>query len=218
VSNQSGCVRIAGCAFIVIWLGVALLFIWVFLGGALPALIEDGRVQPLAFLRELPLVPLLVFLLMAGVGVAVGGWILWRLSAGLVLARPVMELSKEFYDVGDRVQVSYRQQFRRAAEVERAELLLLFRETVTYTRGSDTYTDTHDVVAGRHQITAPRSFQERQWLDAQVTLPIPRDGMHTFMAPDNKVQWYLRVEVDVKRWADYRHDSEIQVRPVLAGG
>jgi hypothetical protein len=45
-----------------------------------------------------------------------------------------------------------------------------------------------------------------------VALRIPRDAMHTFEAPHNKVIWTLKVQGDVKWWPDFEYEF-----PMLAG-
>ena len=40
--------------------------------------------------------------------------------------------------------------------------------------------------------------------------------MHTFIATRNKLQWFIRVEIDFAKWPDYKEDFEIHVLPEMS--
>lgn len=216
--RQLGCGRIAGCGFALFWTAFVLVFWVVFLGEYLPILFEDGQFRPGEFLAAVPMFPFLFLLLFLLIGLAIGAWSIWQLSVALIVAPAELTLSGDSFKVGEAIQVSYRQQFRRDAEVERIELLLTMKETVHYQRGTETETDIHEEVVDRHVVSGPQSFRSGKRAEGAATLQLPRDGMHTFKASNNKLQWFVKLEMDLQKWADYREERELEVRPVLAGG
>jgi hypothetical protein len=46
-----------------------------------------------------------------------------------------------------------------------------------------------------------------------VGFAIPDDTMHSFEAQNNKIDWELAVEGEIKRWPDVKSSFEITVLP-----
>jgi hypothetical protein len=49
-------------------------------------------------------------------------------------------------------------------------------------------------------------------------MAIPSEAMHTFIADNNKLQWFVRVHVDIVDWPDLEENYEIRVMPQKAWG
>lgn len=89
-------------------------------------------------------------------------------------------------------------------------LQLVKHEWVEYSCGTDTCTDTHDVVVDS------RDFKPKQGADYEVTFAVPADAMHTFHASKNRIQWFVTIRLDIPTWADYYERYE--VRCLAQGG
>jgi hypothetical protein len=148
----------------------------------------------------------------------IGGWILFRVVNPMVakarVERPEVIISKGAVRVGESFRVTYRQPFKYAADVEKILIQFVLRETAIYRRGSSTYTAVHNHM--HFEQTYPgRSYQSGQLFEDSLELQIPADGMHTFQAANNKLQWFVHVEIDFAKWPDYKDDFEVQVLPEM---
>ena len=129
---------------------------------------------------------------------------------------PLISVATTRLPVGGRFVVAYEQTWKRAAEVNRIVVQLVLRETVRYTRGTDTDTDTHDDVV-QELVTEGRRFEAGEVFRNEYALRIPEDGMHTFTPSwDNRIEWFVRVSVDIADWPDLEREYEITVLPELA--
>jgi len=149
----------------------------------------------------------------------IGGFLVYKLLNPIVarsrVDKPEMILSKETLRVGDSFQATYRQGFKVGADVEKIKIEFVLRETATYRRGTNTYTAVHNHT--HYEQTYPgRRYENGQQFEDAIELAIPKDGMHTFMATRNKLQWFIRVEIDFANWPDYKEDFEVKVRPEIS--
>ena len=60
-----------------------------------------------------------------------------------------------------------------------------------------------------------RHYQSDQLFEEALQLQIPKDGMHTFIASRNKLQWFIHVKINFAKWPDYEEDFEIKVLPEM---
>ena len=172
----------------------------------------------------------LAFLLSEGlrsVGTVIGGCLA---LVGLVIAEegfryaaasrragePVISVETSRLPVGGRFVMAYEQTCKRAIQINHIVVQLILRETVSYNRGTDTTTDSHDhvlqelVSQGRH-LTAGEAFR------SEYSLHIPENAMHTFaLSPNNQIEWFVKVSVDIADSADLEREYEITVLPELA--
>jgi hypothetical protein len=142
---------------------------------------------------------------------------IWRYFSRLRLSSPVVTISNTELQVGERFNVDYQQAFKVASEVSKASISLVFQEAATYTQGTDTRTDRHTNVVETHEIQG-RRFEAGEILQQSLSMAIPGEAMHTFIANNNKLQWFLRVHVDIVDWPDLKEDYEIRVLPQKAWG
>jgi hypothetical protein len=126
--------------------------------------------------------------------------------------------------VGEPFSVSYRRRCKRATDVSRIRLELVLRETVEYTaegRGRDgtyTYTETvtHDDIT-QDFVVAGRRFEPGQTINENRTFRIPADGMHSFTADHNRIEWYVVAHMDMPKSGDDSWEEKLTVLPELAG-
>jgi len=160
--------------------------------------------------------PLLVTVLfsvpffLVGVGLLV--WSVWPMVVGLRVTRPEVVVSDDAVRPGDSFSYSFRQTFKRAAEMKQASFQLLLRETAIYRRGTDTYTVHHDHVVQRHDLP-PRPFQAGETLSDQRLWQIPAEAMHTFVADRNRLRWLILAQVGISGWPDFKEEYEVRVLP-----
>jgi len=141
------------------------------------------------------------------------GWVIWSgISKGLNLDKPEVVVSTSRLRVGEAFSFTYRQRFKRAVTTNGVTIQLLLRETAIYRRGTDTHTDTHDKVIQEFQHFGKRYESGEAFYD-QRTLQIPPNGMHTFAAQRNKVQWFVKTELKLAGWPDVTELYELTVVP-----
>lgn len=96
-------------------------------------------------------------------------------------------------------------------------LHLVGRESATYRVGTDSRTDTavfHRVRLLEHSLEHGGAAR----FPAQGTLEvsIPADGVPSFDAPNNKIEWIVEVRGDIPRWPDISYDFRLPVGPPSA--
>lgn len=184
-----------GCflAFGLIWTGFSVFM--------LIMAIRDAEVMAMAFVS--------LFVLIGFVMVVAA---LWRYISKLKLSSPVLMISNTELRVGDRFNLEYQQAFKTASEVTQASVSLLFQEAATYTQGTDTRTDHHKTIVETYEVPG-RRFESGEVLQQSFSMAIPNDAMHTFIANNNKLQWFIRVHVDLVDWPDLEEDYEVRVLP-----
>jgi len=148
--------------------------------------------------------------ILIGIVMIVGAF--WRTIASVKVAPPAIHVSKERVRIGENFSVTYEQSFRMPSEVLDSKVELIFRESATYQQGTDTRTDTHEEVIDFFESPAKR-FERGEKSHESGTFEIPKDAMHTFNQSKNKLQWFVRVDVDVQGWPDMVEEYEIQVLP-----
>ena len=122
--------------------------------------------------------------------------------------RPVLTASAQAVPLGGTLDV----QWRFTGSVRRlARLRITFegREEATYRRGTTTTTD-KSVFANLPLI---ETTDRAQMSGGSARLTIPRDLIHTFTAPNNKIIWTLRVAGDIPKWPDVSAEFPIAVLP-----
>jgi hypothetical protein len=158
------------------------------------------------------LVSALIPIVMVAIGIALLVGALWRYLAAVKVARPEISVSKSVLHVGESFGFVYHQMFKRPTDVQNICVQLIFRESATYTRGTDTTTDVHDQIIDSVDGSA-RHFEAGEIFHQDYSFEIPTGAMHTFIARHNKLQWFVRAQVDIAGWPDMNEEYEIQVLP-----
>jgi hypothetical protein len=154
--------------------------------------------------------------LFAAVGLGAIAWGLRPAVARMRIGAPDMAISNTRLRVGEEFSVSYRQTWKRAADVNRVVLQLVLRETVRYTRGTETVTENHDEIVQAFE-SPGRHFRAGEMINEHRGFRIPETGMHTFTrSGDNKIEWFVMVSVEIARWPDFTREYELIVLPEMA--
>jgi hypothetical protein len=142
-------------------------------------------------------------------------------AARMRVAAPEVDVPSASLHVGQQFSVNYRQMCKHLIEAGRVRFSLVVRETAEYTTSdsqgrTQTSTATHDATV-QEFVLAERRFDSGETISESCTLCIPADGMHTFIADNNSIKWYITVCVEMGRWPDYRWEHEVTVSPELLG-
>lgn len=160
--------------------------------------------------------PSMETVLFAAVGLGAIAWGLRPAVARMRIGAPDMAISNTRLRVGEEFSVSYRQTWKRAADVNRVVLQLVLRETVRYTRGTETVTENHDEIVQAFE-SPGRHFRAGEMINEHRGFRIPETGMHTFTrSGDNKIEWFVMVSVEIARWPDFTREYELIVLPEMA--
>jgi hypothetical protein len=159
---------------------------------------------------------LLIELPFFAVGIGMLAWVFWPAIVGMRIARPEVAVSSDALRVGEEFTFAYRQLLKRAADLRRVAIEFVFRETAIYRRGTDTVTVTHETPIETFERDG-KYFGAGETLSEELALRVPADGMHTLDAPRNKLQWFVKVHVEIAGWPDFKEEYEIPVIPERVG-
>lgn len=88
------------------------------------------------------------------------------------------------------------------------------REAARYTRGTDTYTDTHTFAT--IEIVQTNDRQHIRAGNAMVV--IPEYTMHSFDGGNNKIIWEIKIHGKISHWPDISEEYEFTLHPLAIGG
>ena len=121
-------------------------------------------------------------------------------------------LYSDFICIGDEVKLNWA--FKgNVNKIKRFRLSLTGMESASYTRGTDTVTDTHNfykMIVVEH--VNPAFMQQ-----GEVRIQIPPATMHSFKSNNNSITWMLQVHCDIPKWPDTKDDYTIAVHPLQEG-
>ena len=122
--------------------------------------------------------------------------------------RPILSASAGAVPLGGTLDVRWRFTGN-ARRLTHLAITLEGREEATYRRGTTTTTDKNFFAILPLLDTADRT----QMSGGSAKILIPRDLIHTFTAPNNKIVWTLRLAGDIPRWPDVTAEFPITVLP-----
>ena len=148
--------------------------------------------------------------LLVGLGVMLAG--ATQILAGMKVGKPEVTVSSDTLRVGETFSFSYRQSFKKRAEVKQILFQLLQRESATYRRGTDTVTVTHEDIVRKFEHPG-RQYQAGEIFYGDHKFQIPPTAMHTFKGNNNKIGWFIRVKVAFAGWPDLKREYFLTVLP-----
>lgn len=98
--------------------------------------------------------------------------------------------------------------------INRFGLWLEGREAATYRQGTDTRTD-HNTF---ERIPIIEATNPNDMRTGRVQFAVPEFTMHSFEAPNNKIEWMLKVHGDIPRWPDMQEEYAVTVLPLAPSG
>jgi hypothetical protein len=209
---QTGCLGFFGLVFIAG--GLAAVVIPLVAGGLVD--FSDGQLQ----LGDVDLIPILsvvvcVGLPLGGVGLLMIGAAVRTMLARARVAPPAVAVSTTTPRVGEIFTVDYQQTYRVATNVQLIRMSLILRESATYQRGTDSVTVTHEHFVQTYDLP-PRQFSAGETFQDRRQFQIPPLGMHSFAANRNKLNWFLKVTVQISGWPDFEDEFSLVVQPQIA--
>lgn len=106
----------------------------------------------------------------------------------------------------------------RPGRVDQVKISLVGEEQATYSRGTDTSTDTKAFykqrLVGEDQKRGKYDPAQTRDDRGEVIVQVPLDTMHSFNANNNKIVWKLVVKAEVPRWPDPKDEYDLTVLPL----
>jgi len=183
--------------FALIWNGVTLAFLIKVAEG-----FEQG--EPEWFLT-LFLIPF-VLIGLGSIG-AIGYYFL-----ALFNPRPTVTLSQPTVTLGGTMRMEWKFSGRTHA-MQRLQIHLRGEESATYRRGTDTYTDTERFA----DMLLFDSVDPLDMASGVVELRVPDDSMHSFDGGNNRIEWKICIDGEIRRWPDVRETYPLVVLPHPVG-
>jgi hypothetical protein len=115
---------------------------------------------------------------------------------------------------GEKVDFSFTHTFRSDVKINWIKTQLIFRETATYQRGTDTTTVTKNHIMDEYEEPG-FNFQGGQMLNKAYSFPIPEDGMHTLKVRRNALEWFIKFEADIPSLPNFVEEFELIVLPEM---
>lgn len=180
---------------------------------AITLIIGIGAVSQGGFFALLFMIPFLA------VGIGLISYAYAPNLRAMKITPPDVRLSTDIARLGETFSFSYFQQVKKPLQVDRISIRFIRRESASYTRGTDRYTDTDEQILGTIE-KQPRLYREGESISVNETFTVPLEGMHSFNGNNNKILYLVKVEVLIAKWPDVKEDYPIFVVPdrLLATG
>jgi hypothetical protein len=117
------------------------------------------------------------------------------------LGPPVISMEPVEIPVGGEVNMSWRQKFNAGAQVQKAEIRLVFEELAGTAggKGSRIYGD--ETVVQELEL-AGRQFVVGDEMLLAGRMQVPATGMHSFKSEDNRLAWFFEGRIRIDGWKD----------------
>ncbi len=187
--------RFAGCAFFtVFWNGVLSVFLW--------DLIGRWRRGSEPWLETLFLAPFVLVGLGCVAGLAHG-------FLGLFSPRPLVRMMPGSLSLGGSASVEW-EIGRGSSAIRRLRIYVEGREEINFRRGKSTVTNRHTFA----RFELADIVQPFELSRGTASFAIPRDTMHSFETPNNKIIWALHVQGEMRLWPDIAEELPLNVKPL----
>ncbi len=129
----------------------------------------------------------------------------------LCLFNPVVEIALENGAVaaGEELVLAWETKGS-TARLRELVIELVAREKATYTRGTSTSTDTHELA----RLAAFSTSDQQAMRFGSVTLPIPTGAIHSFDGARNKVEWVIEIRGRIPFWPDVAERFPFFLKPL----
>jgi hypothetical protein len=130
------------------------------------------------------------------------------------VGKPDFLLSHTEARLGEKIDFSFTHTFRSNIKFNWMKTQLIFRETATYQRGTDTTTVTKNHIMDEYEEPG-FDFQGGQILSKAYSFHIPEDGMHTLKVRRNALEWFIKFEADISSLPNFVEEFELVVLPEI---
>ena len=125
--------------------------------------------------------------------------------------RPQLTMTPPTPKLGDSLKIEWNLKGRVEA-LQNLRVTVQGREEATYSRGTQTVTDTNVFVLV--EVAQVTNAQEIRSGSASAT--IPSGLMHSFVSRHNKIVWSIRMDGEIPRWPDLKEEFLLTVLPQKA--
>ncbi len=158
--------------------------------------------------EHMPIFPLLFMIPFVLVGLALIGFVIHSLLA-LFNPSPHLRLNPGALPLGATAELEWTI-IGAVERIAKFTLELRGQEVARYQRGTDTVT----VTSVFEKITLFEGAAPNEIRTGRVQIAFPEFTMHTFDAPNNKIQWLIMVKGEVPRWPDINLEFPVTVLPL----
>ena len=102
----------------------------------------------------------------------------------------------------------------RVSRIRELRVTIIGEEVVTYVRGTNTSTDRK--IFQRIPVASISTDEEKRFGSASITIPL--NTIHSFSAPNNKIEWSVEVHGEIAWWPDIRETMRFGIRPATISG
>jgi hypothetical protein len=141
------------------------------------------------------------------VGLGVLGYIVYQ-SLALFNPLPTLTLDEPATPLGGELRFQWR--LRGAVRrIDTLTIALVGQEEATYRRGTSTYTDRAEFF----NTVLVETRDPHEMRNGEATIAIPEGAMHSLDLANNNINWFFRIEGDIKRWPDIKDELKIVILP-----
>ncbi|TFH37815.1 MAG: hypothetical protein E4G99_01435 [Anaerolineales bacterium] len=147
--------------------------------------------------------------ILIGLSLLVGS--IWRKIAGVKIAPPSISVSNAKPALGETIRVNWEMGFRTKVVLLDGRVELVYRESASYTQGTDRRTDTHERIEDFFELPVGEMEANRK-VQGSGDFVIPEAGMHSFKAENNQLEWLLRLRLNTQDWPDLVDEFALDVQ------
>jgi hypothetical protein len=189
--------NLVGSLFVaVFWNGIVSIFVWEVIQE-----FQKGQVAGRDWFEVVFLTPFVL------IGVGMIGFAFYSLLA-LFNPRPTLTIDSAAIPLGESLRLTWHLAGR-LSSINQFTISLKGVEKATYRRGTDTTTDTKTFA----EIPIFETTEMFEMSEGLAEIVVPSDTMHSFDAPNNKIQWTLEVHGDITLWPDMSASFPITILP-----
>ena len=180
--------------------------------------ITYGIATALWFMSEdtIPFFAKAILVLFMAIGAFLVVAVIMQAMARMKLFPPQLVASVQPVHLGERFNIQFQQRAKAPVHIDCVTAKLICRESATYRRGTDTTTVTRDVYEDVQEFAHDSAADSLNPIETALSFQVPDDGMHSFRADRNRIDWLLHVKTAVADWPDYAVTFELQVAPKRA--
>jgi hypothetical protein len=151
------------------------------------------------------------------IGVAVAGLFVLRwLMVRRLFGAEQLTIEPARVRLGDTLTVRCSLPVKRSVRIERFALELVCREWVQYQHGTKVYRDRQEVFCQSHVALQDGDVAGGRMLTGEALLAVRPTAMHSFHARNNRIEWFVRMEVRIPKCPNVRKKWPVIVLPLLA--
>jgi hypothetical protein len=114
---------------------------------------------------------------------------------------------------GESVQIRFSCRPDQNTVLNRATVRIEAEERVTQGSGTSRRTHRKQVYSHEEDLPMPHSLSAGLPFQREIEVTIPADAPPSFIAVDNRLDWTIRLQLDIPRWPDWSGERAILIHP-----